>query len=220
MEIQKIYSELKNSNPKLQRISYDYDLIEAKFFWHAIAQSLFEKVFIEKNTSIIWTEILRYLMGDEESKISLNKGLYIYGPTGTGKTSTFDIITEFLKHTKVCYLIGTDVKLFRFTKVSSKQIVTEFATSGHEGLKKYIEVRNLLIDDLGSEISTVKYYGTQVNVIEEIIEERYRKIGFTHITSNLLMSDLELTYGSRVFSRLNEMCFEIKMNTEDIRLKK
>lgn len=220
MELNQIFSELKNSNPRLTRIKYEYNIIVAKKVWFAIAQSLFDEVFIEKNTAIIWTEVVKYLMGDEESVISLNKGLFICGKTGTGKTSTFDIISKFILIDDIKYKIGDDYKNFKYVKVSSKQIVSEFASTGHEALKQYIDARSLLIDDLGSEIASVKHYGTQVNVIEEIIEERYRKIGFTHITSNLLMSELEQIYGSRVYSRLNEMCFEIKMNTEDIRLKK
>ena len=55
----------------------------------------------------------------------------------------------------------------------------------------------------------MSFYGNKVNVIEEIILDRYdlfRKHHLiTHITTNLDVEDIKEKYGERVLSRMYEM---------------
>ncbi len=61
------------------------------------------------------------------------------------------------------------------------------------------------------------HYGTKLNVIEEVIEERYRKGLLTHLTTNLSEDDILDAYGDRVYSRLKSMVNYHTITGEDFR---
>jgi hypothetical protein len=62
-------------------------------------------------------------------------------------------------------------------------------------------------DDLGEE-DLASHMGNKVNVMGQIIENRYRNRQFqlTHFTSNHTIDELNDLYGPRVTDRLREMC--------------
>ena len=105
-----------------------------------------------------------------------------------------------------------------FKIINSRQIVSDYVTNGYEGIEKYSNYLNLCIDDLGNEVTEAKHYGTKLNCIEEIIENRYIKGHITHITTNFKIESIPEIYSDRVHSRLKEMCNYEIFKGEDLRI--
>ncbi len=121
----------------------------------------------------------------------------------------------------------------RFKMKSCTQLALEYMDQGSHILTKY--GRNYVdhvdhntinqsycFDDMGTE-DEVKHYGTQINVLGQVILMRYELFQerhvLTHFTSNLTAPQIEQHYGERVRSRLREMCnwIEYKSNSIDKR---
>jgi DNA replication protein DnaC len=159
---------------------------------------------------------------------SLNKGICLMGNIGTGKTT---LMNMFSKNKRQCYKV-----------ISCRDIAGQFADakgnkdySAHEILEVYSNDMPLATnnynfflqdslgycyDDLGTE-SVKKNFGNEVNVMEEIILNRYdnRKTGwhFTHITTNLTADQIGENYGNRVRDRMREMFNVIELTGESLR---
>lgn len=64
----------------------------------------------------------------------------------------------------------------------------------------------LAIDDIGTEPAEVKNYGTATQPIAAVVEFRYDANLPIYFTTNLRGGELNERYGSRIVSRMNEMC--------------
>lgn len=64
----------------------------------------------------------------------------------------------------------------------------------------------LLIDDLGTEPSTIKDYGTTKTPMIELLYKRYDYRLPTIMTTNYRLSDIESIYNARIADRFKEMC--------------
>ena len=153
-------------------------------------------------------KLIAYFLKDEPTcfqyNLNLNKGLLLSGPIGCGKTSLMNLMK---------YLAQTENK---FSVKPCRDISFEFIQDGYEVIHRYskgklyqAEPRTYCFDDLGTE-NNIKYFGNECNVMAEILLSRYdlfiaKKLQ-THITTNLSASEIEKNYGSRVRSRLRELC--------------
>lgn len=156
----------------------------------------------------------------QPGRLPLNKGIYLHGTVGCGKTTLFRIFNfgSIWQCDKPCIpLTGENTLLFR--SVSCNSIARDYADKDNGGvqvLKRYF-AGNYLFDDLGTE-NVAKYYGTPMDVMGEIIQERYDRNGITFITSNYDLDGIRKAYGERISSRLAEMCSFIDMKiNEDYR---
>jgi len=162
----------------------------------------------ESDVDVIFQLYVYFMCETESAKklhISLRKGILLNGPVGCGKTSLFMLFREF-----------TD-KEFRYSIHSCREISFEFNESGFSVILKYgkhsidnhtLKPRIILFDDLGTE-RTLKFYGTECNVMGEIILSRYDQFVsnnmITYITTNINSNEIEEIYGKRVRSRMREM---------------
>jgi hypothetical protein len=157
-------------------------------------------------------QMYAYFTGDVDLcrhyKLDLRKGLFLSGKTGVGKTVHMKLVRQFMSFKE------------RFKMKSCQQLALEYMDQGSQILTQYgrnyvDHVDNNTInqtycfDDMGTE-DEVKHYGTQTNVLGQIILMRYelfqgRQV-LTHFTSNLTAPQIEKHYGERVRSRLREMC--------------
>jgi len=156
-------------------------------------------------------QIACYFSGEKEFELmgdgfSQKKGLLLFGPVGCGKTTVLKVLQK------------NSFNPFRF--VSCRKVADEFAIMGHNAISEYsqnIQVSrrewyghnsiSLCFDDLGTE-SEKKNFGNQVNVMAEIILNRYDNIeqkNKTMITTNLSADDMRDYYGARAVSRMREM---------------
>jgi len=138
-----------------------------------------------------------------------NQGAVVYGKTGTGKTILFQMLGRII-HPK-------DPLAFKFR--NSLDIVLDFNITGHEIFNKDNSV-NVLIDDLGAEDKGV-HFGDRVEVFERYIQKRYdlwKLNGVrTYFTTNMTPEKITERYGTRVWSRLEEMCQHFLINDSDKR---
>ena len=162
---------------------------------------------LETDYPIVY-KLIAYFLKDEPTcfqyGINLNKGILLSGPIGCGKTSLMNLMK---------YLAQTENK---FSVKPCRDISFEFIQDGYEVIHRYskgklyqAEPRTYCFDDLGTE-NNIKYFGNECNVMAEILLSRYdlfiaKKLQ-THITTNLSASEIEKNYGSRVRSRLRELC--------------
>lgn len=133
----------------------------------------------------------------------LNKGLFLFGGVGIGKTFLMDKFRQ-----------ASPKHMYRMKDCSD--IAAQFASGGEDAITKYFEDAELTeenkfdwkfagwcFDDLGVE-SDGRYFGNQKNVMERILEVRYRGKStlVTHMISNLTAKQLKDRYGERIIDRM------------------
>lgn len=143
---------------------------------------------------------------------SLNKGIFLTGFVGTGKSSMFEAFRLLGENYSKEF---QNLSLF-FWKHNCKQIVSEYMEKGNDegkNIKKYFKGSvPIYFDDLGTEQNA-----WDVNIMQNIIEARYDSNARTFITSNLGLKTIEEKYGKRVSDRFNEMFNIISINGESFR---
>ena len=167
-----------------------------------------EFVFDSENTRSI-NNLFSYFTGNEkictENEISLNKGIFLVGTKGTGKSI---LMKTFKKYT------GEINHVNSFQWFDSAQIIDSANLFGISILKQFdiYEGRSITcyIDDICSQNEKVKNFGTDISVIEQLINLRYnlfQRYGkLTHFSSNIYPEQMDKFYESRIIDRLKEMC--------------
>ena len=138
------------------------------------------------------------------------KGLLFYGPVGTGKTFISACIANALIDK------GFQCKVTNFAT-----IVRELEEAyKNEGEQKYLNKLNefdlIVIDDLGAERNT-EYMTEKVT---DIVDFRYRSGKPMIVTTNLTGQELSNAADikrQRIYSRLREMCYPVKVDGADRR---
>lgn len=147
------------------------------------------------------------------------KGVFLVGGVGIGKSAMMKTLQVLLKDTE---------RRFKWANSYELKDLSEQMTIG-EIKANYCDLLNsdLYIDDIGFTVD-VKRYGNTVNIISEIITERYDLFVSsgvkTHFSTNLLITSkdpnvptIEKFYGVRIVDRLKEMCNLITWNGESLR---
>lgn len=187
---------------------------------------------IDESNKFLFTNVLYWLYGDERctamdpetttfTKGDLDKGFYIFGNTGTGKSVALDVIKAYSTLMEVPIIIDGKEEILFWENYRTTDICTEFANNGTFG--KCIKSKILGIQDLGSEERETLYMGNRINVIQQIIETRGdANDNLTFITSNIPMAfdKIGKRYNDRVASRLHEMCNFYILGGKDRRLNK
>lgn len=153
-----------------------------------------------------------------ELKDNLSKGLLVMGDVGTGKTLNFKIYQQIYQriNTKIGDRVFSPLSTVnndRFHIVHVKQIESGLKLDGESYLERLIEIKKLVIDDLGVDGDDFKDFGTSRNPIIDIINRRYDKMYsdglVTHFTTNMNTSELKKKYGDRNVDRITEMTIKI-----------
>jgi energy-coupling factor transporter ATP-binding protein EcfA2 len=165
--------------------------------------------FLYKRDIGVLAPIAAWMLQDEvvaaQFRIDLNKGIFLTGPIGTGKTRIMELLGHLAAPTR------------EYKMQSCPEIPIDFSKRGAVVLGNYTYFSfkrrsnipiNYCFDDLGKEINT-KYYGTGCEMMKSIMLSRYElfiKHGMlTHATSSLSTLEIEQRYGKDVRSRLREM---------------
>lgn len=187
-----------------------YDDLKAQvltFFLNTVGEEFEED---DENREVL-DQLLLYFTGDPlfESKygLSLKKGILLMGPIGCGKTSLMRAISHNATNPfaiKRCDDIAGQFQKYG-QEVITGNIQPIIAYPDRNFGHKFI---GCCFDDLGTE-DISKNFGNAANVMEKIINGRYVNDTLkakTHITANLTADQIEGFYGTRVRSRLREMC--------------
>lgn len=161
-----------------------------------------------------------------ELKDNPSKGLFVFGDIGTGKTLNFKIYQQIYQRINT----KTENKVFpplstvnndRFHVVHVKQIESGLRVDGESSIEVLVQVKKLVIDDLGVDSDDFKNWGTSRNPVIDVINRRYDRMYIdglvTHLTTNMSVKELKDKYGDRNVDRLNEMTIKIMSKGESKR---
>lgn len=137
-----------------------------------------------------------------------NKGMMIYGPTGTGKTYAMHALAKAKKTITKIYSVKNYVDLLSEFRDYIKQ------GWYFEKMKEICDEDLLFIDDLGAEKTT----DFSQEFLYAILNRRYENMHRTFITSNLTLKEMNDRYGSRIVSRIAEMCVLVELQGQDKRI--
>ena len=173
----------------------------------------------------IFNEIYFYSNKDPRGKLNTNKGIFLYGEIGTGKSTLIKIMAEYQR------LTGNGFKIVKCASVAAY-----FASYGIDSLNEHtwndISVRTFdskgncmsdkpmekAFDELGKETIPAKHYGNELNVMQHILQTRYDLKLKTHITTNMNPEEIEQKYESYIYDRSIEMFNFIELKGESFRI--
>jgi DNA replication protein DnaC len=149
-------------------------------------------------------------------------GIVLRGNTGCGKTHLAIAIARQIPTEPIKMRGGWDVapgSVFTTAPELLLKIRSAFRDDAKQSEEQLIEYYSgcelLILDDLGSE-KTSEFAITTLYII---LDRRIRENLKTIITTNLLQSEIEATFGARIASRLSAM-ENIKINMPDYRKKR
>lgn len=169
---------------------------------HIVKSSNNDQIFDVAAIKVPLDKIVDVICNDGE-----DSGIILLGKTGVGKTALMTASTRVFSamYGKVERLNAQDM----IKSISNEE--GYFISGVHAS-------EYLYIDDIGTEHERYIEFGQIIKPFEQIIHERYlRYKGGLFATTNLELKEISDRYGSRVFSRLAEMCTFIKMDGKDFR---
>lgn len=173
--------------------------------------------FEPRNSQLEWALHVakRYAENFASNRAKEMNGLYLVGPTGTGKTHiSYAIINYLIKNHQVSVLVETVPNLLELLRPKKRQDEAE------ERLELAKKVDVLLLDDLGAEKDTAWVTERLYLIINARSEQQLPTI----ITSNMLLTMLEVDEKGnkvleweRITSRIREVCYQMVMDGDDYR---
>jgi len=154
------------------------------------------------------------------SKGSMN--LFFNGAPGLGKTFLSACIARVVADNgySVVYDMATTVftkhEEVKFTRTNDSEDLRAEIKKARDDVKRYLECDLLIIDDLGTEMTT----SFTISALYEIINTRLITGRKTLISSNLTLAELRRRYSEQIMSRLEGEYQVLTFYGEDIRKKR
>jgi len=146
-----------------------------------------------------------------EERLDEGRGLWLFGDTGTGKTTLAMLIS------KAAMEDGRTVAIYSLPKLLARIRRTYDSEPGGDSYLSFFErltsVDLLHLDDLGAE----KRSDWVLEQLYALINERYETQRSVVITTNLPHEQLEEQIGPRTVSRLTQICDEVAVFGDDRR---
>lgn len=152
-------------------------------------------------------KLISYFSGSEKFEklpsksqvLSLKKGVFLVGNTGSGKTELMRIFQGLVRNLETAYSFNSAIS---YTNI-------EFSA---------LQRKNILIDDFGKE-DVKNEYGVKIEVLSDLIFKRYdafKSFGsLTHFTTQLTEEDIAARYGAHILGRIKEMCNIFPLGTSE-----
>jgi DNA replication protein DnaC len=154
---------------------------------------------------------VRAFVEELDDRLEEGRGLWLFGDTGTGKTTLAMLIS------KGALEAGHSVAIYSLPKLLARIRRTYDSEPGGDSYGSFFErltsVDLLHIDDLGAE----KRSDWVLEQLYALINERYETQRSVLVTTNLPHQELEEQIGSRTVSRLAQMCEEVELSGHDRR---
>jgi len=146
-----------------------------------------------------------------DERLGAGRGLWLFGDTGTGKTTLAMLIS------KAALEAGHSVAIYSLPKLLARIRRTYDSEPGGDSYLSFFErltsVDLLHIDDLGAE----KRSDWVLEQLYALINERYEEQRSMLITTNLPHEELEDQIGARTVSRLSQICDQVALFGDDRR---
>jgi len=198
-------SEFKTSQKRNNSFKTDLSESEAdKFFTNALNQYGFNVT--GENSSAI-NKIAKNTFTAETLR-----GFLLQGDYDTGKTFFSKIyisILNSIKDRSAKYFSANDIS--RFFRV--EKLIIDNSEFELEYLWKY---KIIIVDDIGTEAAEVQCFGTRLQPIAEMIQQRYDKNLSMWLTTNIDQQAFAKVYGERITSRLKEMSYAVIFKGKDL----
>ena len=176
-----------------------------KDFIKRLSMAVFpNELILEAELKTIIGQIVLWYSNDERFKLDINKGLFLRGNCGTGKTIITQIIVDIIN-------FGDNKNPIFINARDLQNLYSNNDLEQIDALKKRFLV---IIDDVGVESADVKNYGNVIEPFNDLLDYRYRNRMETIITTNLTPEKIKDVYGERILDRFkesfNEYIFDFK----------
>ncbi len=155
--------------------------------------------------------VVRDYVDNLDARLAEGRGLWLMGGVGTGKTTLAMLVS------KAAASAGRSVAIYSLPRLLASIRRTYDGVPGEDTYSAFFErlasVDLLQIDDLGAENRT----DWVLEQLYAIVDERYQAQRAVIVTSNVSYEELSEQIGSRVVSRLTEMCEELPLHGDDMR---
>lgn len=229
--INEIFYNGQNQEKKNQIKEVKVDWVQHSNGVLNIAKTLVKDYKINETNKEVFKLLLLYFTGNPEFLTefkkktgvegSFNKGIMLIGTVGTGKSLFFEIFKNYTRNI---------IRANSFQAYTSLDIIDSVNVSGASFLEKFnhnffgnkAKPLRVYIDDIAAKNETVKNYGTEINVIEQLLSIRYnvfQRYGtLTHCTTNKYPSELVEVYDVRTVDRMKEMFNIIELKGKSFRM--
>lgn len=154
-------------------------------------------------------KIRSWLFGEHKD----GKGLYLYGPVGTGKTHAAYAMYRILMENRIHSRIVNSAAMLQDIKDDFKYGARD--PYYQSKFDSWVDMKGvLIIDDLGAE----KITDWTLETFYTLINTRYEHKRFTIFTSNYNVEEIAGRLGDRIASRIVEMCDVMKLDGKDKRV--
>ena len=166
-------------------------------------------------------DIISNYNNKNNKEISLNKGIFLVGEVGTGKSLMFDIFKIYTSQVlhKNSFQLYQASDIIDSLNINGKVYFNKFSTnSSNNNIPNPI---TCYIDDISSRNEIINYYGSVYNSMQELLTIRYnifsRFSKLTHVSTNIYPKQLKEIYGIRVVDRMKEMFNLIELDGKSFR---
>lgn len=152
-----------------------------------------------------------------------DKGLWLWGSIGTGKSTMLSIVKEYCRIVRPPEVYRrsdcpSEMRMepvsYGFRTTNASEVAGAFAQGGYPAIDEYITSIRQAFDEIGRECIPTGFYGNMENVFQYILQRRYdlRHGDFTHVTSNLAPAQIAEVYGDHIYDRCIEMFNFVQMS--------
>jgi len=162
-------------------------------------------------SGVKYEDIPKVVLGKLKKALNANKGLYLWGECGTGKTHiAYAIMRRCIENRRSAKMYNSPEMFDMIREYYGRSFDYR-----DDELRRLVDFDGLLIiDDIGAEKPT----DWVAETFYKIVNVRYEKMLTTIFTSNLSLDKLAEKIGDRVPSRIVEMCEVVKLEGDDKRL--
>lgn len=203
---------------------YDFNAAVGDFI--RAGRSLGSEFVIDRQNEFVMHNLVRWAHADPDFKCidplsrrqvkgRLGRGIYISGPTGTGKSWAMNVLARYCGWKMLRVAFGDKADFLSWKNINAARLCAAYS---EDGSLDCMDMRILGIEDLGIEPRESTYMGSKLNVMSLLIADRGdRSDRLTFITSNIPMSEVANEYDERVASRLRQMCNYFELVGKDRR---
>lgn len=141
------------------------------------------------------------------------RSLYLYGPTGVGKTFLTNCIAKELIESSNSVIYVSSIRLFEI--LANNTFNKNDNDDGKDLASNILDCDLLIIDDLGTEMVN----SFTASALFNCINERHLRRKSVIISTNLSLAELRSIYSERVFSRITSNYTLLKIYGDDLRMK-